>query len=88
MEEFLQRQYLSLSHLNPRIDVDGDVAVVVNDLDALVLGPDDEQAHRVRRGSSDRWTLRRVDGTWRIAKLEVNRALQPPRPENDEVTAP
>ncbi|HUO85413.1 MAG TPA: glycosyltransferase, partial [Thermoanaerobaculia bacterium] len=72
--EIAQRKYHRLRHLNLDVDVRGDVAVVTNDLDALLETPGRRIVYRVALPKSDRWTFRRIGGEWKIVSLEVNRA--------------
>jgi cellulose synthase/poly-beta-1,6-N-acetylglucosamine synthase-like glycosyltransferase len=72
-EEFQQRHYRKLSHQDLVITlVTPDKAIIVNDLDA-VIDADDRSDH-VRLDKTDRWTLIRDGGQWRIVMLESNRA--------------
>lgn len=71
-EEFAQRRYQRLRHDNLRVELRGDEVVITNDLFAVYQ--DGERLREVRLRSSDRWTLRREDGVWRIVSLELNRA--------------
>jgi hypothetical protein len=71
--EFEQRRYLSLRHANLDIQIAGDYATIVNDLDAVVRRRGADEAERVRLRRSDRWLLQHVDGHWQILRLEVNR---------------
>jgi hypothetical protein len=52
--------------------IEGDKAVVVNDLRAELLTMGGIQRVYLSRG--DRWTFRREVGGWKIAELVVNRA--------------
>ena len=52
-----------------------DEATIVNDLDAVIES--NSEAARVKLNKSDRWTLHRINGQWRIVMLEVNRAPRP-----------
>jgi hypothetical protein len=75
-QEFRLRHYRELRHLNLTVTFHGaDEATIVNDLDALIES--NEEAARVQLDKSDRWTLRRQNGQWRIVMLEVNRAARP-----------
>ena len=76
-EEFQQRHYRKLSHQDLVITmVTPDKAVIVNDLDALIDA--DNRLDHVRLDKTDRWTLVRERGHWRIAMLESNRARMAP----------
>jgi cellulose synthase/poly-beta-1,6-N-acetylglucosamine synthase-like glycosyltransferase len=72
--EFRMRRYLDLRHLNLDIKVNGDEAIIVNDLDAVVQTKGATHARRVHLPQSDRWILRYIEGRWQIVSLEVNRA--------------
>lgn len=72
VREFQQRRYESLQHLNIRVAIDGDTAIVTSDLSAAFWSGTTFQ--RVKLRDNDRWTLRRDAGQWRIVRLEVNRA--------------
>jgi hypothetical protein len=75
-QEFRLRHYRELRHLNLTVTFHGDdEATIVNDLDAVIEG--NSEAARVKLNKSDRWTLRRMNGQWRIVMLEVNRAVRP-----------
>ena len=52
--------------------IEGDRAVVVNDLHAVIETPTGIQRVFLSRG--DRWTFRRGEKGWRITELIVNRA--------------
>jgi cellulose synthase/poly-beta-1,6-N-acetylglucosamine synthase-like glycosyltransferase len=72
--EFEERHYESLRHLNLRIAVHGDEAVILDDLDAVVeTYGKTEHLHLPR---TDKWVLRREGTDWKIERLEVNRALR------------
>jgi len=72
--ELAARRYRVLRHRALEIKIDGNHAIVVNDLDAVV----DEQEHTrtVRLPRCDRWTMIREGGQWRIQQLELNRAAR------------
>ena len=71
--EFSERHYESLRHLNLRITVHGNEAVILDDLDAIVeTHGRTEHLHLPR---TDKWVLRREGIDWKIERLEVNRAL-------------
>ncbi len=70
--EFAERRYRALRHLNPRVTVRGDTAVIVNDLDAVVA--DAGGVRRVGLARTDEWTLRRRGAGWEVVRLEVNRS--------------
>jgi cellulose synthase/poly-beta-1,6-N-acetylglucosamine synthase-like glycosyltransferase len=75
-QEFRLRHYRELRHLNLSVTFHGaDEATIINDLDALIES--NEEAARVQLDKSDRWTLRRHNGHWRIVMLEVNRVVRP-----------
>lgn len=78
VEEFKSRRYRSLRHLAPRLTIDGDTAVIVNDLYADVENVGAGGRSRVRLARSDRWVLRYRHGKWTIASLHVNRATRRP----------
>ncbi len=71
-EEFAKRRYLSLAHTDASVIIEGDRAVVVNDLKAVIETPNGIQTVFLSRG--DRWTLTRGEKGWRISELVVNRA--------------
>jgi cellulose synthase/poly-beta-1,6-N-acetylglucosamine synthase-like glycosyltransferase len=71
-EEFAARRYLSLAHTDASVIIEGDRAVIVNDLQALIETPAGIQRVFLSRG--DRWTLTRGEKGWRISELIVNRA--------------
>lgn len=72
--EFRQRQYVELAHLNLRIKIEGDLATITNDLDAVITDARTGKTERVQLPQSDRWVLRQVDGRWQVQRLEINRA--------------
>jgi cellulose synthase/poly-beta-1,6-N-acetylglucosamine synthase-like glycosyltransferase len=78
-DEFQLRRYRRLTHVNLAVTFQGeDDATIVNDLDAVI-----ESAHEVahvRLNKTDRWTLHRRNGQWRIVQLEINRAARAPEP--------
>jgi ketosteroid isomerase-like protein len=74
--EFRERSYISLRHLNLDIRVDGDRAVIMNDLDASIRHGPTGRLEKVKLPRSDRWELRESGGRWEIVKLEVNRTPQ------------
>ena len=77
-EEFERRQYKQLRHEHLTITSFGkDRAVIVNDLDAVIEV--DRRTDHIQLSKTDRWTLVRHAGRWRIVMLETNRA--PTRPE-------
>ena len=73
LEEFQQRRYRRLRHGDLTITlITPDKAFIVNDLDAVIetaTGTEHVQLNR-----TDRWTLAREHGLWRIVMLEINRA--------------
>jgi cellulose synthase/poly-beta-1,6-N-acetylglucosamine synthase-like glycosyltransferase len=68
VREFSERQYISLHHTNMQIEIDGDNAVIVNDLHAVYDSEGKRQIIHIRQ--SDRWTLRRTGDRWQIIRLE------------------
>jgi ketosteroid isomerase-like protein len=68
-----ERDYVSLRHLNLDIRVEGDRAVIMNDLDAMIRRGPVGRLEQVKLLRSDRWELRESEGRWQIVKLEVNR---------------
>jgi cellulose synthase/poly-beta-1,6-N-acetylglucosamine synthase-like glycosyltransferase len=80
-EEFERRQYKELRHEHLTITSDGkDRAVIVNDLDAVIEV--DRRTDHIRLSKTDRWTLVRRAGQWRIVMLETNMAPTPPEPSD------
>jgi cellulose synthase/poly-beta-1,6-N-acetylglucosamine synthase-like glycosyltransferase/ketosteroid isomerase-like protein len=73
VREFRERDYVSLQHLNLDIRVEGNRAVIMNDLDASIRHGPSGRLEQVKLPRSDRWELRESDGRWQIVKLEVNR---------------
>ena len=71
-EEFAARRYLSLVHADASVIIEGDRAVVVNDLQAVIETPMGIQRVFLSRG--DRWTFTKGEKGWRITELIVNRA--------------
>jgi ketosteroid isomerase-like protein len=72
VQEFSQRRYLSLTHTDASVFIEGDRATVVNDLRAEIQTASGIQTVFLSRG--DRWTFtKRTDG-WRITELVLNRA--------------
>jgi cellulose synthase/poly-beta-1,6-N-acetylglucosamine synthase-like glycosyltransferase len=71
-EEFGTRRYLSLAHTDASVIIEGDRAVIVNDLKAVIETPSGIQHVFLSRG--DHWTLTRGEKGWRISELIVNRA--------------
>jgi len=72
VEEFARHRYLTLSHADASVFIEGDSAVVVNDLHADLMTPSGRQEVHLSHG--DRWVLRRTQAGWRIVGLTVNRA--------------
>jgi hypothetical protein len=72
VEEFSRHRYLSLRHADASVVIEGDRAVVVNDLHAVLRTPSGIQEVSLTRG--DRWTLVRGAKGWRIRELIVNRS--------------
>jgi cellulose synthase/poly-beta-1,6-N-acetylglucosamine synthase-like glycosyltransferase len=72
VEEFRERRYRWLDHQSISVTlVNPEQAVIVNDLDAIIETVSGiEQVHLPK---TDRWTLVRKNGRWRIAMLEINR---------------
>ena len=70
--EFARHRYLALAHADASVVIEGDRAVVVNDLHATVETPAGIQ--RIFLSHGDRWTLVRRPEGWRIVELIVNRA--------------
>jgi cellulose synthase/poly-beta-1,6-N-acetylglucosamine synthase-like glycosyltransferase/ketosteroid isomerase-like protein len=70
--EFQARRYLELAHTDASVFVQGDQAVIVNDLRAEILGGEGVQRVYLSRG--DKWTLRKEADGWRIVELVVNRS--------------
>jgi cellulose synthase/poly-beta-1,6-N-acetylglucosamine synthase-like glycosyltransferase len=71
-EEFAKHLYLSLAHTDASVVIEGDRAVVVNDLHAVIQTASGVQQVYLSRG--DRWTLKHGAHGWRITELIVNRA--------------
>lgn len=71
VQEFQERRYQSLRHLNLRVEVRGKEAVIINDLSAVFQS--DGATHHVSLPKSDRWVLRSTPEGWKIVRLEVNR---------------
>lgn len=74
VEEFRQRDYVALRHLNLQARTEGSHIVITNDLDAVFRRIGSGALEQVRRPASDLWEMREIDGRWMIARLEVNRA--------------
>jgi cellulose synthase/poly-beta-1,6-N-acetylglucosamine synthase-like glycosyltransferase/ketosteroid isomerase-like protein len=71
-QEFARHQYLELRHSDASVIIEGDTAVVVNDLHAKLRTPAGVQDVFLSRG--DRWKFVRGPHGWRIAELIMNRA--------------
>ncbi len=71
VEEFKEHRYLALSHDNESVIIEGDRATVIDDLHAQIRARDGMQ--QVYLSRSDRWTLARGPGGWRITSLTLNR---------------
>jgi hypothetical protein len=71
-QEFAQHRYLSLRHADASVVIEGDSAVVVNDLYATLQTPSGIQSVFLSHG--DRWTLVRGEKGWRIRELILNRS--------------
>lgn len=72
IRELASRRYRVLRHSALDVRLEGDHAIVTNDLDAVV---DQEQTtQQIRLVRSDRWTFVRRRGQWLIQELDVNRA--------------
>jgi cellulose synthase/poly-beta-1,6-N-acetylglucosamine synthase-like glycosyltransferase len=72
VEEFAQHRYLSLAHTSASVVIEGNRAVVVNDLRAELRSGRGVQFVFLAKG--DRWIFHRSPEGWRIAELTVNRA--------------
>jgi len=72
VEEFARHRYLSLRHRNASVVIEGDRAVVVNDLEAKLRTPAGVQEVYLTKG--DRWTFEKEGGRWWLVSLEVNRS--------------
>jgi cellulose synthase/poly-beta-1,6-N-acetylglucosamine synthase-like glycosyltransferase/ketosteroid isomerase-like protein len=70
--EFQERHYLRLAHTDASVFLEGDSAIVVNDLRAEIMSPRGIQRVFLSRG--DRWTFRKEEDGWKIAELVVNRS--------------
>lgn len=75
VREFNERRYLSLSHVNLNITIEGDQAVIMNDLNAVVQSRGITE--HLQLPNTDKWTLRRESKDWKIVRLETNRGLNP-----------
>jgi hypothetical protein len=72
-DEFRLRRYRGLNHQDLAVTLVGpDKAIIVNDLDAVIETASGTEHVRLPR--TDRWTLIREQGRWRIVMLEINRA--------------
>lgn len=71
-EEFARHRYLSLHHTDASVVIEGDSAIVVNDLHAVLKTPSGVQEVSLTRG--DRWTLVRGERGWRFRELILNRS--------------
>jgi cellulose synthase/poly-beta-1,6-N-acetylglucosamine synthase-like glycosyltransferase len=71
--EFRERRYESLRHLNLSIAIQGNKAIILDDLDAVVETYGKTEHLQLPR--TDKWMLRREGMEWKIERLEVNRAL-------------
>jgi cellulose synthase/poly-beta-1,6-N-acetylglucosamine synthase-like glycosyltransferase len=71
-QEFARHRYLSLRHSDASVVIEGDSAVVVNDLNAVLQTPSGIQNVYLTRG--DRWTLVRRAKGWKIRELILNRS--------------
>jgi cellulose synthase/poly-beta-1,6-N-acetylglucosamine synthase-like glycosyltransferase len=72
MQEFARHQYLELRHSDASVFIEGDTAVVVNDLHAKLRTPTGVQDVFLSRG--DRWKFVLGPDGWRITELVMNRA--------------
>lgn len=72
VREFSQRRYLSLAHTDASVFIEGDRAIVVNDLRAEIQMETGIQTVFLSRG--DRWTFTKRKDGWRITELVLNRA--------------
>ncbi|MEO5658029.1 MAG: glycosyltransferase family 2 protein, partial [Nitrospiria bacterium] len=72
VDEFSQRRYVSLAHTDASAFIEGDRAIVVNDLRAAIQTATGLQTVFLSRG--DRWTFTKGQDGWRITELVVNRA--------------
>ncbi len=71
VREFNERTYLTLRHTNLDIALDGDRAVIRNDLNAVVRSRG--RTEHLQLPKSDEWTLRRSGEGWTIVRLEKRR---------------
>lgn len=81
LREFRERTYVSLQHLNLSIHMEGDLMVIENDLDAIILRDPLGRSERVLLRRADRWELREENGRWQIVKLTVNRTPRSAAPQ-------
>lgn len=73
-EEFRMRTYLALEHKIVSTTADDNEVVIVNDLSATILNNGKKQKIFLSKG--DLWTIRKIDGQWKITELVVNRAMR------------
>jgi cellulose synthase/poly-beta-1,6-N-acetylglucosamine synthase-like glycosyltransferase len=71
IREFQERRYESLRHLNLSVQINGNEAIVTNDL--MAVFETDNVLRRLHLPGSDRWVFRKDGNAWRIVRLEVNR---------------
>ncbi len=72
VEEFARHHYLELRHSDASVFIQGDTAVIVNDLRATIRTPSGIQHVFLSRG--DRWTFVKGKDGWKIVELVLNRA--------------
>lgn len=73
-EEFSARTYLALEHKIVSTIAEEKEVVIVNDLSATLLNNGKKQKIFLAKG--DQWTLRKIDGQWKITELVINRAMR------------
>lgn len=73
-EEFKLRTYLALEHKIVSTIANESEVVIVNDLSATIISNGRKQKVFLSKG--DRWTLRKINGQWKISELIVNRAMR------------
>lgn len=73
-EEFRARTYYKLAHKNISVFIEGNKAVVINDLSAELESDGIKQIVHLAKG--DRWELTKIGNEWRITSLTFNRVLR------------
>lgn len=71
VEEYAERKYLSLLHSDVSITIEGDEAVMINGLSAIIQTK--AGVKEVNLATTDKWVFKKKGDEWKIVRLEINR---------------